>query len=385
MHLLSIVGARPQFVKAAMIAEAIDRYNSLVPSNRRLVHTLVHTGQHYDANMSECFFKELVLPQPKYNLGVGSGTHAEQTAAMLELLEYVLTRERPDVTVVYGDTNSTLSGTLAAVKLRIPVAHVEAGLRSFNRQMPEEINRVLTDHVSSLLFCPTGTAVDNLRREGIQDGVFLSGDVMLDAVLQWRTKLNGHPNVLDKIGVDWGSFVLLTIHRAENTDSPERLSGILESLYHLPYPVVFPIHPRTRARMQTGAMAEAFWRPIQKSRTFKVIDPVSYLDMLALEDNARIIVTDSGGVQKEAYFLGVPCLTVRNETEWIETLRDGWNTLVPPDDRRALPAAVIRLWETNGGSARKSANRAAFGQGQAAGQIVQALADAVNVTTGCAL
>jgi UDP-GlcNAc3NAcA epimerase len=385
MHLLSIVGARPQFVKAAMITEAIDRYNGLVPPNRRLVHTLVHTGQHYDANMSECFFKELELPQPKYNLGVGSGTHAEQTAAMLELLEYVLTRERPDATVVYGDTNSTLAGTLAAVKLQIPVAHVEAGLRSFNRQMPEEINRVLTDHVSSLLFCPTGTAVDNLRREGIQDGVFLTGDVMLDAVLQWRAKLNGRPNVLDKIGVDWGSFVLLTIHRSENTDSLERLSGILKSALHLPYPVVFPIHPRTRARMQTGAAAEALWRAIHGSETFKVIEPVSYLDMLTLEGNARIIVTDSGGVQKEAYFLGVPCLTVRNETEWVETLRDGWNTLVPPDDGGALLAAVIRMWETSGWNIRKGSTRSAFGQGQAADQIVQTLADAASITMGCAL
>ena len=384
MHLLSIVGARPQFVKAAMIAEAIDRYNSPLPSDRRLVHTLVHTGQHYDANMSECFFKELVLPQPKYNMGVGSGTHAEQTAAMLEMLEYILTREHPDVAVVYGDTNSTLSGTLAAVKLQIPVAHVEAGLRSFNRQMPEEINRVLTDHVSSLLFCPTGTAVDNLRREGIQDGVFLSGDVMLDAVLQWHTKLNSRPNVLDKIGVDWGSFVLLTIHRAENTDSPERLSGLLESLLQLPHPVVFPIHPRTRARMQTGTAGEAVWRAIHNSATFKVIEPVSYLDMLALEDNARIVVTDSGGVQKEAYFLGVPCVTLRKETEWIETLRDGWNTLVPPDDPWALHTAVSRLWEINGCGIRRNANRSAFGQGQAADQIVQTLADSVRTTMGCA-
>jgi UDP-N-acetylglucosamine 2-epimerase len=383
VHLLSIVGARPQFVKAAMITEAIDRYNRLAPSGRSLVHTLVHTGQHYDPNMSDCFFRELALPEPEYNLGVGSGTHAEQTALMLERLEDILTRERPDMTVVYGDTNSTLSGALAAVKLQNPVAHVEAGLRSFNRRMPEEINRVLTDHVSSLLFCPTRTAVENLRSEGIEDGVFLTGDVMLDAVLQWRAKLSGRSNVLERIGVDWGSFILLTIHRAENTDSMERLSNILESLLHLPYPVVFPIHPRTRARMQTGSAAEAFWRQAHESETIKAIDPVSYLDMLVLEENARIIVTDSGGVQKEAYFLGVPCLTVRGETEWIETLRDGWNTLVDPDDRRALPAAVVRLWETNGWNLRRYADRDAFGQGQAADQIVQTLAHAMSVTTGC--
>lgn len=379
MHLLSIVGARPQFIKAAMIVESISRLNA---ASQRLLHTLVHTGQHYDFNMSECFFEELTLPTPKYNLEVGSGTHAVQTATMLEKIEDVLIRERPDVVVTYGDTNSTISGSLAAAKLNIPVAHVEAGLRSFNRRMPEEINRVLTDHLSSYLFCPTATAVENLHKEGIASGVYLSGDVMLDAVLEWRTKTNGRSNVLEDLGIEWGSFVLLTIHRAENTDSPERLMSILEAVLHLPYPVVFPIHPRTRARIESDPGFATIWRQILSARSIRVIDPVSYLHMLVLEESARIIVTDSGGVQKEAYFLGVPCITARHETEWVETLRNGWNTLVPPEDFRALVNAAIRLWGTGGNALREGADRSSFGQGRAADEIVRVLAEQSAMKAG---
>jgi UDP-N-acetylglucosamine 2-epimerase len=382
MHLLSIIGARPQFIKAAMVVESIDRHNRLVASHDRLRHTLVHTGQHYDRNMSECFFTELTLPEPRYNLEVGSGTHAVQTALMLEKIEDVLILERPDVVVVYGDTNSTISGSLAAAKLNIPVAHIEAGLRSFNRAMPEEINRVLTDHISSLLFCPTSTAVDNLRNEGIVDGVFLSGDVMLDAVLEWRARASGRSDVLQNLGIDWGSFVLLTIHRAENTDSPQRLAAILESLLHIPYPIVFPIHPRTRARIACDPAIEAVWSRIHAAPSIRIIDPVSYLQMLVLEENARIIVTDSGGVQKEAYFLGVPCITARDETEWVETLRDGWNSLVPPRNSHDLVSAVIRLWETDGAMLREHADRSAFGQGRAADEIVRVLVEQSTMKAG---
>jgi UDP-N-acetylglucosamine 2-epimerase len=382
MHLLSIVGARPQFVKAAMIADSIDRHNRRASAHPQLLHTLVHTGQHYDPNMSECFFRELTLPVPKYNLEAGSGTHAVQTAFMLEKIEAVLTGEKPDVVVVYGDTNSTISAALAAAKLNMRVAHIEAGLRSFNRSMPEEINRVLTDHISSLLFCPTTTAVENLRHEGIVDGVFLSGDVMLDAVLEGRARSSVREDILRRLGIECGSFLLLTIHRAENTDTPRRLSSILESLLLLHYPIVFPIHPRTRARIDGDPLFRAMWRQISVKPSIKVIDPVSYLDMLALEQSARIIVTDSGGVQKESYFLGVPCITVRRETEWVETLREGWNTLVPPEDCHRLVNAVIRLWETDGAALREHADRSAFGQGHAADDIVRILAETASITTG---
>jgi UDP-N-acetylglucosamine 2-epimerase len=241
---------------------------------------------------------------------------------------------------------------------------------------------VLTDHISTYLFCPTETAVENLHREGVVDGVFLTGDVMLDAVLEWRAKTASRSIIFDRLGVEWGSFVLLTVHRAENTDSTERLSCIFESLLHLHYPVVFPMHPRTRARMLSNPKLEALWQKVTSSKAIKVIDPVPYGDMLVLEESARIIVTDSGGVQKEAYFLGVPCLTVRNETEWVETLRDGWNTLVPPDNSRTLPAEVMRLWEADGARLRQRTDRSAFGEGRAAEEIVQILQEKSSVMTG---
>ncbi|MDW8234486.1 MAG: UDP-N-acetylglucosamine 2-epimerase (non-hydrolyzing), partial [Roseiflexaceae bacterium] len=308
MNIVTIVGARPQFIKAAAVSRVL-----------RLRHreVLVHTGQHYDANMSAVFFDELGIPPPDVNLAVGSASHGAQTGAMLAKIEEVLLAECPDWVLVYGDTNSTLAGALAAAKLHIPVAHVEAGLRSFNRAMPEEINRVLTDHISDLLLCPSETAVENLAREGITRGVVLIGDVMADALRLAVERADD--SVLESSGVQQGSYALATVHRAENTDDPLRLQGILTGLTLLDMPVIFPAHPRARR-----AIAALGWTPPAHMR---LIDPVGYLNMIALMRGARVVLTDSGGVQKEAYWLGVPCVTLRDETEWVETVTCGWNTL----------------------------------------------------------
>ncbi len=364
MHILSIVGARPQFVKVAMVAEALR-------GRREVRHTLVHTGQHYDRTMSDVFFQELPIPAAEHNLEVGSGSHGKQTAALLERTEQVLLNDRPDVVVVYGDTNSTLAGALAAVKLGIPVAHVEAGLRSFNRQMPEEINRVAADHISNLLFCPTETALSNLRNEGIVKSVFLSGDVMLDAVLAFRKLAQEKSTILNRLGVNPSDYLLLTIHRAENTNSSERVAEIVEFLLNIEQPVVFPMHPRTKNRLESDSTLELLTRRLFNSNHVRVIEPVSYLDMLALEDHARMVLTDSGGVQKEAYFLGVPCLTVRGETEWVETLIGGWNRLLEPSPK-SLPV-IESLWTNNGSSPTGRPDLALFGGGKAAENIVNEL------------
>ncbi|MGQ9599932.1 MAG: non-hydrolyzing UDP-N-acetylglucosamine 2-epimerase [Anaerolineae bacterium] len=321
----SVVGARPQFIKAAPVSRALRQTANEV---------LIHTGQHYDHGLSAVFFEELSIPEPDYHLGVGSGSHGWQTGQMLIRLEETLLIERPDWVLVYGDTNSTLAGALAAVKLHIPVAHVEAGLRSFNRRMPEEPNRVLTDHISDLLFCPTRTAVDNLHREGIRRGVHLVGDVMYDAVLQHLALAEGQSDILARLGLEAGGYVLATIHRPGNTDDPTRLRAILAALSQIEWPVIFPAHPRTRQRI-----AEFGLELSQESQNPRLIDPVGYLDMLILEKHARLILTDSGGVQKEAFFLAVPCLTVREETEWVETVETGWNRLVSPDPASILEAA----------------------------------------------
>jgi UDP-GlcNAc3NAcA epimerase len=330
MTIFSIVGARPQFIKAATVSRSIEE-------SLHVEETLVHTGQHYDEEMSEIFFQRLDIPKPDYNLGIGSGTHGEQTGRMLEEIERVLLKEMPDVVLVYGDTNSTLAGALAAAKLDIPIAHVEAGLRSFNRQMPEEINRVLTDHASNLLFVPTQTAIQNLKKEGIRgEVVHMVGDVMYDAALYYGPKAKETSTVLDDIGLTTDEYILATIHRAENTDQAERLVSIFEALKEAAAKrdVVLPLHPRTRKSLQQVGRYEDFARAIH------LIQPVGYLDMIALEKNAAVIVTDSGGVQKEAYFHKVPCLTVRDETEWIELVEAGWNELVPPDEANELPARI---------------------------------------------
>ncbi|MBI3969386.1 MAG: UDP-N-acetylglucosamine 2-epimerase (non-hydrolyzing) [Chloroflexi bacterium] len=321
MKIVSIVGARPQLVKAATVSPVL---------RRSFAEVLVHTGQHYDYAMSDVFIAELGIPTPEHNLGVGSGSHGVQTGQMLERIEAVLLAERPDIVLVYGDTNSTLAGALAAAKLGIPIAHVEAGLRSFVRTMPEEINRVVADHLSELLLCPTETAIANLRREGITAGVYNCGDVMYDAVLQHAPVAAKRSTVLREHDLTPGEYVLTTVHRAENTDAPERLRGILTGLSLLGRPVLFPIHPRTRPKL---AEADATVGP-----NVKLVAPVGYLDMLALERSALLVATDSGGVQKEAYFLGVPCATLREETEWPETLTGGWNVLVGSDPERLAQA-----------------------------------------------
>ena len=344
MKIVSIVGARPQFIKAAPVSRAL----------RQVAHeVLVHTGQHYDRNMSGVFFAELHIPEPDYNLGIGSGSHGWQTGQMLIRIEEVLLQERPDCVLVYGDTNSTLAGALAAVKLHIPIAHVEAGLRSFNRAMPEEINRVLTDHAADLLFCPTQTAVECLAREGLTHGVTLTGDVMFDAYLYNAKLAETRSATLTGLGVQPGGYLLATVHRPANTDDPTVLRGILNALEATGELVIFPIHPRTRKALKSAG--------IRPGPHVRLIEPVGYLDMLALEKHARLILTDSGGVQKEAYLAAVPCITLRRDTEWPETVAAGWNVLVGADPARIMEA--VRTF-------RPTAEQPAlFGDGHAAQHI----------------
>jgi UDP-GlcNAc3NAcA epimerase len=327
MKIISIIGARPQFIK-------------VMPVNRALVEAghdsiLVHTGQHYDFQMSKIFFNELGIPDPDYNLEVGSGSHGEQTGLMLLRIEGVLLSEKPDWLIVYGDTNSTLAGALAAVKLHIPVAHVEAGLRSFNREMPEEINRLLCDHISSALFCPTDNAVKNLAAEGIRSGVYQVGDVMGEVLDSFLPIARKKSQILKQLLIQPKQYILVTVHRAGNTDNPDRLQSILSALGSLPLQVVFPIHPRTRKIITNSKLVLA--------ENIQVIDPVGYLDMLWLESNADCILTDSGGIQKEAYWLGIRCITLREETEWVETVQAGWNRLVGVD-AKAIMDAVNHWW-----------------------------------------
>jgi UDP-GlcNAc3NAcA epimerase len=361
MKVVTVVGARPQFIKAAVVSKAFARLGGLT-------ELIVHTGQHYDAGLSAVFFEEMRIPDPSHNLHVGSGLHGQQTGQMLAKVEDVLTSERPDAVLVFGDTNSTLAGALAAVKLGIPVAHVEAGLRSYNRQMPEEINRVLTDHASDLLFAPTLTATANLSKEGIPaHRVHFTGDVMLDAVKHFQPIARSR-KILSVLGVEPNKFVLATIHRAENTDDLGRLTTIFTALAKVSsaIPVVLPLHPRTRNALdRLGLLGR--W-----PNTFKVTDPVGYLDMLALETAASVVVTDSGGVQKEACFCGVPCVTVRDETEWPELIDAGWNTLAPPVSQEAVVSAVLASVGTRGPAA------AGFGDGNAAGQIVSILKEFIS-------
>lgn len=322
MHILTIVGARPQFVKAAMVSKAIE--------NEAGIHqTLLHTGQHFDDNMSAIFFEELGIAAPRFNLAIHGGPHGEMTGRMLESIERLLLESRPDAVLVYGDTNSTLSGALAAAKLHIPVVHVEAGLRSFNRRMPEEINRVLTDHLSDLLFAPTERAMRNLAMEGIAgESVVLGGDVMYDAALHFKEAAIRRSDMLTRLGLQDAPYVLCTIHRAENTDDPSRLRNIFTALSMLSRDirVVMPVHPRTLSVLAASGLTPP------SSPHFMLIEPVGYLDMVRLEVSADLIVTDSGGVQKEAFFHRVPCVTLRDETEWQELVDAGWNRLVPPDD-----------------------------------------------------
>lgn len=356
MKVAAIVGARPQFIKAAPVSQAL----------REVGHqeVLVHTGQHYDYEMSRVFFEEMGIAEPDVNLGVESGTHGWQTGTMLVGIEKVLLAHEPDGVLVYGDTNSTLAGALAACKLRIPLAHVEAGLRSFNREMPEEHNRVLTDHCSDLLFCPTQTAVDHLADEGIDAGVHLVGDTMYDAVLQFGDVAQRRSTILEAMGLRPKAYLLATVHRPHNTDACENLEAILTALGATDELVVFPVHPRTRQKLREFGLAVG---PGRTANSVRLIDPVGYLDMLVLEQNARMILTDSGGMQKEAYFFGVPCVTLRSETEWVETVAAGWNVLVGADGRRIVEA--VRGWRPTGQP------EAVFGDGRAAERIVDVLAE----------
>lgn len=334
---MTVVGARPQFIKAAVVSRAIVK-------NQILDECLVHTGQHHDTNMSEIFFDALNIPLPKYNLGIAGGGHGAMTGRMLEQLEEVMVKEAPDMLLVYGDTNSTLAGALAAAKLHIPVAHVEAGLRSFNRAMPEEVNRVLTDHCSDILFTPTDMANDNLMNEGIPSKqVIQVGDVMYDCAVNFSGIAEEKSTIISENKLEKGIYILATVHRAENTDNPERLKAIFTALQSLSMEmqIILPLHPRTQGKLKEHGLESL-------TRGLILLPPIGYLDMVALERSAALIVTDSGGVQKEAFFHGVPCATLRDETEWPELLESGWNRLIPPNGKTDIKQSILDAIGTTG-------------------------------------
>jgi UDP-N-acetylglucosamine 2-epimerase (non-hydrolysing) len=350
MKILSVVGARPQFVKLAAIADAAAQRDDVE-------HVIVHTGQHYDAAMSDVFFADLRIPAPDVNLGAGSGSHGRQTGAMLGAMDEVLEEHRPDWVLVYGDTNSTLAGTLAAVKMHVRVAHLEAGLRSFNRRMPEEHNRVLTDHAADLLLAPTEVAREHLEEEGLASRTLVVGDVMTDVCLRVASAVEDQPLRLPE-GIDAaGDFAVATIHRADNTDDPERLAAIVHGLEQSPLPIALLAHPRLAAKAAEAGIELA-------GGSVRVGEPLAYPDLVAAVSRARAVVTDSGGLQKEAYLLGTPCVTVRTETEWVETLQDGWNQLVPD------PAEIVRALERPAPVGERPAH---YGDGRAAERVVDAL------------
>jgi len=385
MKIATIIGARPQFIKAAAVSRAILAYNSqrtsddtmpisdktglnlcdcknYADSSAIIVEILVHTGQHYDDGMSAVFFRELEIPKPKYNLNVGSGPHGRQTGRMLEAIEDVLLEERPDWVLIYGDTNSTLAGALAAAKLHIPIAHVEAGLRSFNRCMPEEINRVVSDRLSALLLCPSQAAVNNLAAEGICKNVVVTGDVMFDALQFASTKASAKSDILTRLTLQPQGYLLATVHRAENTDNSQHLADILSAFAELEETVVFPAHPRTRKFLNENGY--------QPPHNVTLIDPVGYFDIIALEKSARILLTDSGGMQKEAYWLGVPCVTLRDETEWVETVEAGWNILAGANRDRIVEAVRSCLVP--------AVRPPLYGDGQSANYCLKALLESLS-------
>ena len=349
---LSIVGARPNFIKLTPLHEVLAR---------SFEHIIVHTGQHYDYEMSRIFFEHLKLPKPDYNLGVGSGSQGYQLGEMIKRVEDVLLKEKPDLVIVYGDTNSTLAGALASVKLHISTAHIEAGLRSYDRKMPEEINRVLTDQVSQYLFAPTQTAVDNLERESVKGKIYLSGDVMVDLFNYTIQTAGEKAKTLHQLKLKSKEYFLVTIHRAENTDTRQKLVRIIRMLKKIDGKIVFPVHPRTEKALRNFGLL----KQIQASSNIRLIKPLGYVDFLNLEANARKILTDSGGVQKEAYLLGIPCITLRDSTEWVETLKEGWNILVGLNIDAILEA--VEKFEPH------NARNQVFGNGKAAEKIVKAL------------
>ena len=354
MKIVSIVGARPQFVKAAVVGRALKKAG--------VKEILVHTGQHYDYKMSEIFFKELNIQKPVH-LGIGSGKHGETTGKMLAGIEKVLEQQRPDFCLVYGDTNSTLAGALAAAKLHVKIAHIEAGLRSFNMKMPEEVNRRLTDHVSSLLFCPTKTAVENLRGEGINKGVFTTGDVMADSLLLFLRVAEKKWGKARLAKLNRREYFLVTAHRAENTNDPKRLKGIINALleYKGSEQFIVPLHPRTRKYLAGYGLISR----LSGNKNISLVEPVGYLDNLILMKNAKKILTDSGGMQKEAYILKVPCITMRDETEWVETVKSGWNTIVGADKKKITRALKV--------VDRKMAHPLLYGDGHASEKIAKLL------------
>lgn len=358
-RIVTVLGARPQFIKASVVSHAMQ-------ASGQLHEVLVHTGQHFDANMSDVFFAELGMRKPDHRLDIHGGGHGAMTGRMLEQVERLLLAEKPDTVLVYGDTNSTLAGALAAAKLHIPVAHVEAGLRSFNMAMPEEVNRILTDRVSRWLFTPTAAASAHLQREGAAPQcVFEVGDVMYDVAMHHGTRVSAGGGVLAQLGLASGSYVLATVHRAENTDHPDRLLHIVDGLVTVAanMPVVWPLHPRTRGVLQRLGRLNAL------PPTVHLINPVGYLEMVQLEKHAAVIATDSGGVQKEAFFHQVPCVTLRDETEWVELVHAGWNQLVPPVSSAAVAQAVISAIGSKGLPIEP------YGKGDAAQRIVNALKD----------
>ncbi len=358
MKIVTVLGARPQFIKASVVSAEIARRSTVE-------EIVIHTGQHFDANMSSVFFAELGMADPKYHLGIHGGHHGRMTARMLEGIEHILLEEKPDAVLVYGDTNSTLAAALAAAKLHIPVAHVEAGLRSFNMRMPEEINRILTDRVSTWLFAPTAVAVAHLHREGLDaENVLQVGDVMYDAALHHADRAaKSGKNGLAGVGLPPNGYVLVTAHRAENTDDASRLRTILEAVMRVgrQIPVLWPLHPRTR-----GVLRSVDLLALAESQV-KVVEPLGYLDMVFAERHAAVIATDSGGVQKEAFFHGVPCVTLRGETEWVELVSAGWNRLVPPTDAEHVADMILAARGTRGEAVEP------YGNGHAAEKIVACL------------
>ena len=355
--ILTVLGARPQFIKASVVSHAISQ-------TQGMQEVLLHTGQHFDANMSDVFFTELGMSKPDYFLDIHGGSHGAMTGRMLEAVEQVLLQEKPDAVLVYGDTNSTLAGALAAAKLHIPVAHVEAGLRSFNMAMPEEINRILTDRISHWLFTPSQAAAEHLAREGFAgERIIAVGDVMFDVALHHGSRVQAEGGVLQRLGLPVGGYVLATIHRAENTDHPRRLAAIVDALQETArsLPVVWPLHPRTRSVLAQAGRLDALTQAVH------LIDPVGYLDMVQMEKFAALIATDSGGVQKEAFFHQVPCVTLRDETEWVELVEAGWNTLVSPDSAQAITGAIQAALGSQGSSVQP------YGAGDAAKKIADYL------------
>ena len=345
MKVVSIIGARPQFIKAAVVSKELIK-------KPEIEDVLVHTGQHYDENMSKVFFDELEIPKPIYNLEVGSGTHEKQTGEMLIKIEEVLLSEKPDWVLVYGDTNSTIAGALAATKLHIKIAHVEAGLRSFNRFMPEEINRITTDRISDLLLVPSQNAMQLLKNEGLSDSSKFVGDVMFDSILFYQNMAEEKYSLSELVAVK--EFHLATVHRAENTDDKERLQNIFSAFSELNFPVILPLHPRTKTKL----------KEIKYSNNVKIIDPVSYLEIILLLKNSKKVFTDSGGLQKEAYFLNKPCITLRDETEWIETLNGNWNFIVGTSKEKIINKSLVDVF---------GEQRSYYGDGKAGEKIVNAL------------